>query len=76
MRRNNWEIERDILVIAKSGALKTRIVYGANLNFDIVKKYLSWLFVKGWISKKVTEKGTIYTTTELGNYRVEMVNSL
>ena len=42
-RRNNRDVEADILRVAldRGGALKTQIVYGANLNFRIVKGYLA-----------------------------------
>ncbi|GAI07498.1 unnamed protein product [marine sediment metagenome] len=46
-RRNNLDISADILRTAHSGARKTRIVYQANLNFDIVKKYLKALLDRG-----------------------------
>lgn len=44
-RRNNRDVEADILrvALARGGALKTQIVYGANLNFRIVKGYLAGL---------------------------------
>ena len=43
VRRNNLDICSDILRVARGGANKTRIVYQANLNFQIVKKYLNRL---------------------------------
>ena len=49
-RRNNLDIYADILRIAKTGALKTHIVYRANLNFKIVKNYLSELLATGLLS--------------------------
>ena len=42
-RRNDIDICADILTIARTGVRKTRIVYGANLNFKITKKYLKRL---------------------------------
>lgn len=44
-RRNDLDIVADILCVARDrgGALKTQIVYGANLNFKIVKGYLERL---------------------------------
>ncbi|EMR73165.1 hypothetical protein MCGE09_00002, partial [Thaumarchaeota archaeon SCGC AB-539-E09] len=35
------------LKVAQTGAKKTQIVYQANLNFKIVKKYLNRLIDKG-----------------------------
>ncbi len=44
-RRNDLDIVADILCVARDrgGAKKTQIVYGANLNFKIVKGYLERL---------------------------------
>lgn len=49
MRRNNKDIEADILRIAIGGAKKTQIVYRGNLNFKIVKGYLNRLIERGFI---------------------------
>ena len=62
MRRNNLDICADILQVSQSGAKKTHIVYKANLNFMIVKKYLSNLIEKGFIEKN----DTLYFTTNKG----------
>lgn len=51
MRRNNLDIFADILQVAQPGARKTQIVYKANLNFMIVKKYLINLMEIGLIEK-------------------------
>ena len=62
MRRNNLDINAEILQVASEGAKKTQIVYKANLNFLLVKKYLNNLIEKGFVSKK----DTCYYTTEKG----------
>jgi predicted transcriptional regulator len=62
MRRNNLDICADILQVSQSGAKKTHIVYKANLNFMIVKKYLSNLIEKGFIEKN----DKLYFTTNKG----------
>jgi len=49
-RRNNLDVTADILRTARGGALKTRIVYQANLNFKIVKRYLKFLLEKKFLS--------------------------
>jgi len=67
MKRNNLDIEADILDLASQGIRKTHLVYGANLNFNIVKKYLERLFNKGCLKKE----GPLYFTTEKG---VEYMN--
>lgn len=60
--RNNFQIARDILVLTDGGARKTRIVYGANLNFQVVKPYLYDLIAKGLM----VQDGRTYHTTDEG----------
>ncbi len=62
MRRNDLDICADILQVARAGAKKTHLVYKANLNFVLVKKYLSRLSENRLIS---SENGH-YITTEKG----------
>jgi predicted transcriptional regulator len=62
MRRNDVDICADILKVARSGAKKTHLVYKANLNFNIVKKYLSRLSEQSLIA---SQNGH-YITTEAG----------
>ena len=62
MRRNNLDIEADILDVAQQGTVKTWIVYRANLNFKIVKKYIDGLISRGMIE----QDGKLYFTTEKG----------
>jgi predicted transcriptional regulator len=67
-RRSNLEIVAEILKIARKGAKKTRIVYGANMNFKMLNEYLEKLEKAGLIANsegnggliKTTEKGTEY----------------
>ena len=63
-RRNNVDIMADILRVARGGAKKTWIVYRANLNFKIVKEYLSELKEHGLL-EEVTGS-TLFRTTEKG----------
>jgi predicted transcriptional regulator len=62
MRRNNLDINAEILQVAQAGAKKTQIVYKANLNFLIVKKYMNNLIEKGLMTKNDTR----YYTTDKG----------
>lgn len=59
------EIMAEILRIARKGARKTRIVYGANLNFKLLQEYLDELERAGLIVDH-TEKGGLIETTERG----------
>lgn len=65
MRRNDLDICADILKVSKAGAKKTHIVYRANLNFKIVKKYLSRLIDNGFLMDG-SDRG-IFVTTERGS---------
>lgn len=64
MRRNDLDICADILKISKAGAKKTHIVYRANLNFKIVKKYLKRLIENDFLNDG-SENG-VYVTTGKG----------
>jgi len=61
-RRNDFQVLRDILVAAQSGALKTNIVYKANSNFKHVKGYLQQALDSGLLR----EDGDRYYTTDKG----------
>jgi len=63
-RRNNVDIMADILRVARGGAKKTWIVYRANLNFKIVKEYLSDLKEHGLLVE--VSGSTLFRTTEKG----------
>lgn len=70
MRRNDIDICADILNVAQNGAKKTQLVYKANLNFSIVKKYIQRL----GDNQLLSSVNGYYTTTEKGrrflqNYR-------
>lgn len=65
MKRNNLDICADILRVSQGGAKKTHLVYKANLNFNIVKKYISGLTESGLLEKSgerfyVTEEGKLF----------------
>lgn len=70
MRRNDIDICADLLRIARVGAKKTHLVYKANLNFEVVKKYLRRLSEQSLIS---SENGQYFTTEKgvkfLDNYQ-------
>ena len=64
MRRDSKDIEADILRIAETGARKTQIVYQANLNFKIVKRYLKRLIEQGYLEHLVHD--SLFQTTSRG----------
>jgi len=61
-RRSNLEIVAEILRIARRGAKKTRIVYGANLNFKMLREYVEKLEKAGLITISQESGGLIKTT--------------
>ena len=58
----------DIPDEAPRGVNKTGIVYGANLNFKMVGKYLPLLMKRGLVVKLDGEGGVVYRTTEKGRF--------
>ena len=48
-KRSDMEISADILQVALNGAKKSHIVYKANLNFQLARKYLDLLIHSGLI---------------------------
>ena len=71
MKRNNLDIEADILDLARQGTKKTHLVYGANLNFNIVKKYLERLISRGLL----IFEGSFYYTTEKGLEYIDLIDA-
>jgi len=61
-RRSSLEIIAEILKVARRGARKTRIVYGANLNFKMLGDYLRRLERAGLITISKDDRGIIKTT--------------
>ena len=62
MRRDGIEICADLLRVARGGARKTQLVYRANLNFKVVKRYLSVLLRNGLLEVDPP----FYSSTEKG----------
>lgn len=72
MRRNSLDICADLLKIARDGAKKTQLVYKANLNFKIIKKYIERLKVNGFL----VSKNGYYITTESGSKFIDQYHAL
>jgi predicted transcriptional regulator len=60
-RRNKLDIMTDLLRLSKNGSKKTRLVYLANINFNMLKKYVTLLESKGFI---YNSDDLIYTSRE------------
>jgi predicted transcriptional regulator len=64
-KRSDMEISADILKVTMNGALKSHIVYKANLNFQLGKKYLDRLMNSGLIVG--SDNGSrLFLTTDKG----------
>jgi predicted transcriptional regulator len=74
-RRSNLEIVAEILKIARKGAKKTRIVYGANMNFKMLDEYLEKLTKAGLIAHS-EGNGSLIRTTEKGVEYLQQFYSL
>jgi len=76
--RNRMEIVSNILNIAKNGALKTHLMYRANLSYMVVSHYLNYLMSSGLIEETFDNDGPtkIYRTTAKGFRYLEVYDSL
>jgi predicted transcriptional regulator len=64
-KRSDIEISAAILQVARNGAKKSHIVYKANLNFEIGKKYLDRLMNSGLIVHS-NNGSRVFSTTDKG----------
>ncbi len=74
MKRNREEIISQILNVCRNGAIKTRVVYQANLNFKTVEPYLDLLVKNNLLEVQHGEK-KMYETTEKGETLLEALQS-
>jgi predicted transcriptional regulator len=63
-RRSGMEIVAEILVEAKRGVSKTRLVYRTNLNFLVIRKHLDFLLEKDLL--EIVNPNELYMTTAKG----------
>lgn len=72
--RNKLDIIADVLEVAKDGARKTQIMYGANLSYTLLTRYLKNVMDMGLVRRedenifKLTEKGSNFLQ-EFNGYR-------
>lgn len=76
--RNRMEIVANLLSIAKNGALKTHLMYRANLSYLMVTEYLDFLSRSGLIRETLDSEGTnrLYQTTGKGLKYLDVYESL
>ena len=70
--RSKVEITADILELACCSCKPTTIMYKANLSYDQLKSYLTYLSEKGWIVKEEGE----WRATERGRDFLAIFNKL
>ena len=66
-RRDKLGIMAEILEIAKNGALKTQIMYNANLSFAQLSEYLEYMLKISLIERLNAQGKEVYLTTEKGS---------
>ncbi len=65
-RRDKLVIMAEIMDISKNGALKTQIMYKANLSFSQLKEYLTFLTSTKLLSKTAFNGKEVYKATPKG----------
>jgi len=65
-RRDRLHIMAEVLGVTIDGALKTQIMYKANLSFAQLNEYLSLLLELGLLKSSKRGQKTIYRTTRKG----------
>ena len=76
-RRSNIEIIADMLKVGENGAGKTKIMYGANLSYSQIQKYLGFLVSQGFIDKmEVGNPAVTYKVTDSGLKLLNTINSI
>lgn len=64
-KRSDVAITLDILRLVRKGEKKTRIMYGANLSYEMLTRYLDFLLDRGFVvldeakGYRVTDKGAL-----------------
>ncbi|MGI0090708.1 MAG: winged helix-turn-helix domain-containing protein [Nitrososphaerales archaeon] len=76
--RSRMEIVAAILNIGRTGALKTHLMYKANLSYMVVSQYLGFLTSSDLIKEVFDEQGMakLYQTTPRGLRYLEVYESL
>ena len=63
-KRSDVAITLDILRLVRRGERKTRIMYGANLSYDMLTRYIDFLIERGFIETDGSD--TLYKLTHKG----------
>ena len=74
-KKSAMEISADILKVTLNGAKKSHIIYKANINFQLGKKYLDHLTNSGLIVDSVNGS-RVYLTTDKGMEYIKQFEDL
>jgi len=72
-RRSSIQIIGEILSLCQKPAKRTRIVYGTNINFQLLQNYLDLLMGQGLIQENAD--GT-FVTTEKGSGALNQIQNI
>jgi len=76
-RRSDIEIIADMMKVGENGAGKTQIMYGANMSYSQIQKYLGYLVGQGFIDKvKVGNPSVTYRVTDNGLKLLSLINNI
>jgi len=68
--RGRLEIIAAVLRVIGEGAKKTHVMYGANLSYRLVSRYLNWV-VRAGLVRTVRGSGSLYKVTAKGQRFLE-----
>ncbi|MDD5312384.1 MAG: winged helix-turn-helix domain-containing protein [Dehalococcoidia bacterium] len=76
-RRSNIEIISEMLRIGANGAGKTEIMYGANMSYNQIQKYLKFLISQDLIDKvEFGNPSVTYIVTEKGHHLRKSIDAV
>ena len=76
-RRSDIEIISDMLEVGENGAGKTQIMYGANMSYSQIQKYLGFLMGHGFVDKmEMGNPSVTYQVTDSGLKLLELISNL
>ena len=76
-RRSDIEIIADMLEVGENGAGKTQIMYGANMSYSQIQKYLGFLTSQGFIAKmQMGNPSVTYHVTDSGLKLLELIGNI
>lgn len=76
-RRSDLEIIAQMLRVSENGLGKTRIMYGANMSYSQIQKYLGYLLEEGYIEEiKLGNPAVYYKVSDSGMKLLKLIESI